>query len=79
MSTILIHDLQTTDELRNLTNEEFGMRGGFFGWVIAAFVVGFGIGRASQGGPTNISVSVPTGGGGGGGRMFDGSNSQFAL
>jgi hypothetical protein len=28
MSTILIHDLQTTDELTNLTDEELEMRGG---------------------------------------------------
>ncbi|MBE8993422.1 hypothetical protein [Microcystis aeruginosa] len=54
------------------------MRGGFFGWVIAAFVVGYGIGRASQGGPTNISVSIPTGGGGGGGGGFS-LDSNVAL
>ncbi|TRT62382.1 MAG: hypothetical protein EWV85_00645 [Microcystis aeruginosa Ma_QC_C_20070703_M131] len=66
MANIKVNDLQTTDELRNLTNEELGMRGGW-GWLIIGLVVGYGIGRASQGGPTNISVTVPTGGGGGGG------------
>lgn len=70
MSTILIHDLQTTDELTNLTNEELEMRGGFFGWFIAGLVVGYVIGR--KGGSLDINVTVPTGGGDGGGRMFDG-------
>lgn len=76
MANIKVNNLQTADELTNLTNEELGMRGGFWGWVITAFVVGFGIGRASQGGPTNISVTVPTGGGG---RAFGATDSTVAL
>ena len=69
MANIKVNDLQTTDELRNLTNEELGMRGGW-GWFIVGLVVGYVIGRT--GGSLDISVSIPTGGGGGGGRMFDG-------